>query len=130
MPVAGDSFLTTLKQAHLEWGTHRHTSSRGLVYGEGYLQIPSHVAYNLEITNDKNSNRSQEYFFTTNDGFITDGILKASGNQNDDIFAKQFHGSGNLKLLGDWFYHIGANIGDQIRVDFISPNEILLTHVP
>lgn len=29
MPIAGDSFTTILKQAHLQWGNHRHTNSRG-----------------------------------------------------------------------------------------------------
>ena len=37
MPNIGDNFITTLKKAHLEWGTYRHTLSRGLIYGEGYL---------------------------------------------------------------------------------------------
>ena len=44
-------------------------------------------------------------------------------------FAKQFHGSGNLQLLGDWFNHINAQIDDQIRVDFVSSTEILLTKI-
>lgn len=35
MPKTGDTFTSTLKKAHLEWGSHRHTSTRGTVYGEG-----------------------------------------------------------------------------------------------
>lgn len=31
MPNTGDSFITTLKQAHLEWGSYRHTNSKGIV---------------------------------------------------------------------------------------------------
>ena len=93
------------------------------------MQIPSNDAYRLNITNDKNSLQSQEYTFSTFDGFITDGVLKASGNQNEEEFAKQFHGSGNLQLLGDWYNHINAQIGDQIQIDFISPTEILLTKI-
>jgi hypothetical protein len=27
MPKNGDTFITTLKKAYLEWGTHRYTSS-------------------------------------------------------------------------------------------------------
>lgn len=129
MPNSGDTFITILKQAHLEWGNHRHTTSRGIIYGEGYLKIPSDDAYRLNITNDKNPLQSQEYSFSTSDGFIIEGILKASGNQNEEMFAKQFHGSGNLKLLGDWFNHLNAQIGDQIRIDFVSPTEILLTKI-
>lgn len=129
MPNTGDRFITTLKQPHLEWGEYRHTNSRGIVYGEGYLQIPSEDAYNLEITNDKEPLKSQVYSFSTSDGFIQNGRLKASGNQYKEKYAKQFHGMGNLKLLGDWFNHIGAQIGDQIQIDFISPAEILLTKI-
>lgn len=129
IPNTGDTFITTLKQAHLEWGSHRHSNSRGIVYGEGYLQIPSDDAYRLNITNDKNPSQSQEYTFSTSDGFINDGVLKASGNQNKEEFAKQFHGSGNLQLLGDWYNHINAKVEDQIQIDFITSTEILLTKI-
>ena len=127
MPKTGDSFKTTLLQAHLECGSLRHTNSRGIIYGEGYLQIPSDIAYDLEITNTKSNIRSAEYDFSTSDGFISNSKLLASGNQNREEFAKQFHGSGDLKLLGDWYHHINAQIGDQVQIDFISPTEILLT---
>lgn len=127
MPNTGDKFITTLLQAHLEWGEYRHTGSRGVVYGEGYLQIPSEHAYAFEITNDKGTTRSQVYNFNTSDGFITRGSLKASGNQSKPDYAKQFHGNGDLKLLGDWYSHLGAQVGDRIEIEFISPTEILLT---
>ncbi|RUT68073.1 hypothetical protein D0817_23300 [Flavobacterium cupreum] len=100
MPQAGDSFITTLKQAHLEWGEFRHTTSRGIIIGEGYLQIPSDEAYRLGITNNKSPLRSAEYDFSTFDGFITNSKLLAAGNQSRAEFAKQFQGSGALKLLG------------------------------
>lgn len=129
MPNTGDKFITILKQAHLEWGVHRHTNSRGTIYGEGYLKIPSDDAYNFNITNDKVPHNNQKYTFSTCDGFIKDGTLKASGNQYKEEFAKQLHGSGNLKLLGDWFSHINAQIGDQILIEFISPTEIFLTKI-
>ncbi|MGJ1445481.1 hypothetical protein ACR79S_01925 [Sphingobacterium spiritivorum] len=129
MPNIGDHFITTLKQAHLEWGSHRHTNSRGVIYGEGYLQIPSDVSYSLEITNSKSDARSAEYDFSTSDGYIEDGKLLASGNQNHEKFAKQFQGLGNLKLLGDWFNYIEAVEGDRIQIDFISPTKILLTKI-
>lgn len=129
MPKTGEKFTTTLLQAHLEWGEYRHTDSRGVVYGEGYLQIPADHAYAFEITNDKDTTRSQIYDFNTSDGFITKGTLKASGNQNRINYAKQFHGNGDLKLLGDWFAHIGAKVGDQIEIKFTSPSEVLLTKI-
>ena len=129
MPKAGDSFITTLKKPHLEWGEFRHTNSRGIIIGEGYLQIPSNEAYRLEITNNKSPLRSAEYDFSTFDGFITNGKLLAAGNQSRSEFAKQFEGSGHLKLLGDWYKVINAQIGDQIEIKFLSPTEILLTKI-
>ncbi len=128
MPIIGDSYITTLKQAHLEWGNHRYTLTRpGLIYGEGYIQIPARVAYSLNITNNSSLLRAAEYNFSTSDGFIMNGRLLASGTQSRSEFAKQFQGSGNLKLLGDWYHHIGAVVGRQIKIEFISPTEILLT---
>lgn len=125
MPKTGDSFITILKKAHLKWGEHRHTSTRGIIIGEGYLKIPASIAYNFEITNKKSRARSAEYDFSTSDGFR--GKLLAAGNQNRPQFAKQFQGSGNLRLLGDWFNRIDAHIGDQIEIKFVSPTKILLT---
>ena len=129
MPNAGDSFISTLKQAHLQWGSHRHTDTRGIVFGEGYLQIPAYIARNLNITNI-NSTNNNVYLCSTSDGFLNNVNLKATGcSSAGSIHAKQFHGSGNLRLLGDWFHHINAQIGDQIRIDFIRPTEILLTKI-
>jgi len=127
MPKTGDRFITKLLQAHLEWGEHRHTSSRGIVIGEGYLQIPSEFAYSYEITNNHSEIRSAEYLFSTSDKFIVNERLLASGNQYKCEYAKQFQGFGNLKLIGDWFHFIDANIGDEIEILFVSHSEILLT---
>lgn len=129
MPNTGDSFITTLKKAHLEWGSHRHTNTRNIVYGEGYLQIPASIARALDITNS-NSTNNNIYICNSIDGFLSDVLLKSTGcSQAGNIYAKQFHGSGRLTLLGDWFRHIGAQVGDQIRIDFISPTEIQLTNI-
>jgi len=93
MPNTGDSFITTLLQAHLEWGEHRHTNSRGIVIGEGYLQIPAEFAYKFEITNNSFLPRSAEYDCSTADNFLTGEKLLASGKQYRAEFAKQFQGS-------------------------------------
>ena len=127
MPKTGDLFITTLQKAHLEWWEHRHTNSRGIVIGEGYLQIPAEVAYEFEITNNLSAANQAEYDFSTSDDFIVNEKLLAAGNQHKPEYAKQFQGSGNLKLLGNWFNHIDAHIGNQIEIKFISPTEILLT---
>jgi hypothetical protein len=54
MPSAGDLFITTLLQPHLEWGEFRHTNSRGIIIEEGYLQIPAEFAYEFESTKNYN----------------------------------------------------------------------------
>jgi len=129
MPNTGDTFTTILKQAHLEWGSHRHTNSRGVVFGEGYLQIPTVIARSLNITNSNSPNNNM-YICNSSDGFLQNVRIKATGCSNaGNIFAKQFHGSGNLQLLGDWFNHINAQINDQIQIDFINQTEILLTKI-
>lgn len=127
MPKIGDKFITVLKQAHLQWGSHRYTNSRGIVYGEGYLQIPAYIARKFFITN---SNRGSGAIYKCNstDGYLNDvTILATRCSKKGNIFAKQFQGKGDLKLLGDWFHHIGAVEGDQIEILFISPNKIFLT---
>lgn len=123
----GDNFITTLKKAHLEWGTYRHTSSRGLIYGEGYLQIPAKIARQLQIYNSNQVGVITEYNCNSIDGFLQNVILKASGcSRVGNVFAKQFHGSGDLKVLGDWFHHINASIGDRIKILWVTPTDITI----
>ena len=51
MANRGDKYVVVLEKAHLEWGAHRYTGSRDLIYGEGYIKIPASVAYELNILN-------------------------------------------------------------------------------
>ena len=51
MAKTGDTFTITLKRPHLEWGSYRHTNSRGIVYGEGYIPIPAPDAYRIGTFN-------------------------------------------------------------------------------
>lgn len=68
------------------------------------------------------------YHCSSNDGYLKDVELKATGcNKAGDVHAKQFHGSGNLKLIGDLLHHINAKIDDDIEVKWINPSTILLT---
>ncbi|NJC88148.1 MAG: hypothetical protein FIB02_06380 [Desulfuromonas sp.] len=128
MPKAGDTFTVILRKSHLEWGTHRYTSTRGTVYGEGYLPIPVVYARRFEIYNSNKDGSNIEYICNTSDKFLCSVKLKASGSSHEGaVYAKQFQGSGNLKLLGDWFSHINANVGDKIKVTWISQKEIILT---
>ncbi|MDQ1151191.1 hypothetical protein QE382_003175 [Sphingobacterium zeae] len=130
MPKAGDQFISTLKKTHLGWGTHRYTNSRPAIKNEGYIPIPSRYAKGFYITNLHETRQSNIYKFSTSDGYLIDKELKASGNtKKGDKFAKNLHGNNDLKLLGSWFNHIGAKIGDKIKVEFKSSNEILLTKI-
>ncbi len=130
MPNTGNCFIATLKKTHLGWGTHRKTNSRPKIEEECYLPIPSNYALRFQITNLHYEGRSNVYKFSTSDKFYENQELKASGNKKKgDIYAKNFHGNGDLKLLGAWFKHINAQIGDEIKVEFVSPIEILLTKI-
>lgn len=129
MPRTGNSFIVELKRPHLEWGSHRHTYTRpGLIYGEGYIQIPSKYAYAYEIYNSNNPhNANTHYDCTSYDGYYS-GTLLAQGNQNDPIYAKQFSGLDDLKAIGSWYYHVNANVGDFVKVVFTSPTDIIIEH--
>jgi hypothetical protein len=130
MPNTGNYYIVTLKKTHLGWGTHRKTNSRPRINNEGYIPIPFKYALSFNITNLHFTKQSNIYKFSTSDGFLKDEELKASGNRKrGDKYAKNLHGNGNLKLLGTWFLQINVKIGDQIKVEFISPTEILLTRI-
>ncbi|MDI6047047.1 hypothetical protein [Flavobacterium yafengii] len=128
MPNTNDILITTLRKAHLEWGSHRHTTSRGTVYGEGYLQIPIAKARLLNITNSNLNGGNITYVCNSSDGFLNNVELKATGSMaSGNIYAKQFQGSGNLKVLGDWFSLVNAVIGDKVEIKWTSPTQIILT---
>lgn len=128
MPQTGNHFIVPLKKTHLGWGTHRTTHTRPRINNEGYIPIPSKYSKSFNITNSNNKRQNNIYQFSTSDGFLKNEELKASGCvKRGNIYAKNLHGKGNLKLLGTWFINIQAKIGDLIKVEFISPTEILLT---
>ena len=124
------SYELTLKPSHLEWGTYRYTNSRGIVYGEGYIPIPSDVAYSNNIYNQNGTGGKdilgENIFYCTSADGLYQGLLRAQGNQSDTKYAKQFSGDKNLKAIGHWFYQIGASVGDKIRVTWTSPTEIVI----
>lgn len=129
MAQAGNSYIITLKKAHLEWGTHRYTNSRGKVYGEGYIPIPIHVAksYNLYNANGTNYNDiyGQNLFKCTSaDGLFTSDLKSQGSRRSGDIYAKQFSGDGNLQALGYWFSQMGAQVGNRVKVTWRSFDSI------
>jgi hypothetical protein len=130
MPKAGDRYIVTLKKAHLQWGTHRYTSTRGNVYGEGYLQIPRAVALRLNIYNSNHPNANFVYNCNSLDGLLNNVEIKASGSMvAGDPLAKQFQGNGNLQIFGGWYSQINAQIGDKILVVWTSPTNITVQKI-
>lgn len=131
MPTAGNSYTITLKKAHLEWGTHRYTGSRGLVYGEGYIPIPGDIAELFNIYNGNNRSTGlgfNIYNCTSADGHFS-GTVKAAGSRHaGDIYAKQFEGNGDLKAIGTWFAHCNARVGDHVEVIWTSSTDIVIRH--
>lgn len=129
MAKAGDSYIVTLEQAHLEWGTHRYTGTRPQIYGEGYLHIPRQIAralslYNSNYTGGADVLGKNIFNCTSVDGLFT-GQLKAQGNsESGDVYAKQFSGNNNLQALGRWYSAVGACIGDRVKVEWTSPTDI------
>ena len=93
MAKTGDTFTITLKRPHLEWGSYRHTNSRGIVYGEGYIPIPAPDAYRIGTFNSNGTNGQdilgQNIFRCTSADGHYSGYLKSQGNQDDDRFAKR-----------------------------------------
>jgi len=130
MPKKNDEYIVSLGKTHLGWGTHRYTNTREVIYDEGYLKIPRAVAIDLEIYMSNKKDANTIYNFATNDNFFTNEKLLASGcSTKGDIYAKNLAGKGDLKLLGKWFTHIKAEVGDEIKISFTSPTDIILSKV-
>lgn len=129
MANAGDSYAVTLTRAPLEWGTHRYTGSRNRIYGEGYIPIPSDVAHKYDLYNGNGTGKRDilgvNLFRCVSVDGVYSGVLRAQGcNRAGDIYAKQFSADGNLKAIGSWYASMGADIGDKVRVTWISPTNI------
>lgn len=134
MANTGNTFTITLKQAHLNWGTHRYTNTRGIVYGEGYIPIPRSYAKRFNIVNSNatggNDILGQNIFNCKSADDYFSGTLKAQGDTKaGDIFAKQFSANDDLKALGTWFAHINAQVNDRIKVTWTSPTDITIEKI-
>ena len=123
------SFMVTVQKAHLEWGEHRYTNSRGVVYGEGYIMIPASCArmyglLNLNGTNGEDILGENIFYCHSADGTFS-GVLRAQGcHESGDIYAKQFAGDKNLKAIGEWYCAQGVQIGDLVKVTWVSDIEL------
>lgn len=134
MARTGNSYVVTMEKAHLEWGSYRHTDSRGVVYGEGYILIPASYAreyelYNSNYTDGQDTLGKNIFNFRTADGFLS-GVLKSQGSRNaGNIYAKQFSVDDDLKALGDWYAHVNMQVGDKVEVRFTSPTDIVIRKI-
>lgn len=131
MPQSGIFYIVEIMEAHIMWGEFhpsRHSHSRREIYGEGYIQIPSKIAYRYGIFNKNNPfGANVRYNCTSYDGYYS-GCLLAQGNQHDPIYAKQFSQEGDLKAIGDWYDYVGATTGDYVKVVFTSPTDMKIEH--
>lgn len=132
MAKAGDSFEVTLKEAHLNWGTHRHTDTRKKRDGEGYIPIPAKVAKKLELKNGNATNTENvlgiNVFNCQSEDGQFHGELKAQGcSKAKEENAKQFSIAGDLKKLGKYFQENNAQVGDTLEVKFTSSEDAIIS---
>lgn len=131
MAKAGNSYEIELKAAHLGWGTYRHTASRPPREGEAYIQIPADIARSFNLLNTNGTGGrdiwGENLFHCTSADGMFSGVLRAQGGTiADSIYAKQFAGDGNLKALGEWYDNVGADVGDTVKVTWISNVDIVI----
>ena len=113
----------TLKKTHINWGVYRHTDTRDKIPEEGYIPIPLNIAKEYNIFNSGNITNYQIY---SEDEFLKGDIVIPSGsNEKGSIYAKQFQGKGNLKLIGKWYQQLNASPGDKLHIK-IEKNKIFV----
>ena len=132
MAKIGDWYIVELLAPHLGWGVVRYTNTRERIYNEGYIKIPADIARDYEIYNSNGNNGADIlgrnlFYCDTADGYLNNVVVKAAGSKcAGDIYAKQFQGNGDLKLIGRWYKYIGAQVGDRIRVTWVNSDRIYL----
>lgn len=130
MPRRGDYYEVKLKAPHLGWGNYRYTDTRPIIYGEGYIKIPSRVANSLRIYNSnlQGDMLGVNIFNCRSTDGLYSGQLKAQGcSRAGDVCAKQFAEIGHLQGIGTWYRNCQAKIDDYVRVEWISETDIEIT---
>ena len=130
MSLANNSYIVEIKEAHIMWGEYHPKGAFPFtqeIYGEGYIQIPSDVAYKFNIFNSNNPfGISARYYCTSYDSYY-DGWLLAQGNQSNQ-FMQSNSQKRKFKRIGDWYDYVGATAGDYVKVVFTSQNHIIIEH--
>ena len=134
MAKRGDSYVITLKRAHLGWGDYRHTHTRSRRSGEAYLPIPIRYAreyslYNSNGTAGLDVVGENIFHCESTDGFLNCRMKAQGGTKSGSIYAKQFSVDNNLRRLGEWYAHIGAVEGDRVRATWMSDTDIVLEKI-
>jgi len=120
MPKKNDTYTVKLKESHLKnWGTHRNKNTREKIDNESYIPIPKDQAKEYNILNSNQSKENTIYTAKFKNTNIEVKVLASGSNKAGDIYAKQFHGKGNLKALTPGYEAIGAKVGDEITITFI-----------
>ena len=125
MAAAGDYYMVQIKPSHIDWGKYRNPTNREPIAGESYVKIPSLYARKYGL-------KRGDIFIAHFSNGHPDMQIKASGNgpyENGIQYAKQFEGIGigACKAFTSWYQECGAQVGDQVRVEFLSVNEVKFT---
>ncbi|MBP1889102.1 hypothetical protein J2Z53_000681 [Clostridium moniliforme] len=130
MANTGDTYTVNLQQSHLGWGNYRHSNTRSIINGEGYIPLPIRFAREFNIFNSNNTTTGLGYNLfhaSSADNFLNNVTLLAQGSSSSgDIYAKQFSVQGNLQLIGSWYEYQNATTDNSVRVTWTSPTDILL----
>ena len=123
MAKSGDYYIVEVLEPHANWGTYRNPTNRKPIDGETYVKIPAKYARQFKIE------RETKYIAYFENNFPAMEI-KASGNgpfENGIQYAKQFEGIGKgaCKAFTPWYRECDIQVGDNIKVEFLSPTEIL-----
>lgn len=111
------SYYVRLLESHIKFGNNDPERAKKRKE-EAYLPIPAQYAYAYNIKHDKFLCK-----FVNTDEEV---ILKATGTQSKREYAKNLHGSGNLKILYDWYQKWDAEPGDYVVVKVFTNNYLEL----
>ena len=138
MAQAGDSIISVLTQASLQWGTYRRHATREPRLGECYLPIRKDDAMQYRIYNsninpvDMNTGRHIDmmgvnvFNVTATDGRLH-GQVKMQGNsRRGDVHAKNMSGLDDLRALHGWLDLHHARIGSRVRITWRTQEDIEL----
>lgn len=129
MPRNGDSYVVELKNTHVNWGLDRKRDTRAPIPYEGFIPIPRRHAEDFNIVNSNvgtvelGINLFRAY---DANGESIGTVLAAGSRAQGDKYAKNLQGYGDLKLLGKWLKSKNAEPGDNVRVTWISKEEVIL----